>query len=126
MSQTIEIKVPDIGNFKDVAVIEIAVKAGDQVEKEQALISLETDKATMDVPSPAAGVVKQLNIKVGDKVSEGSVILLLESSGAAAAAEKRVCMPIRRTRQSGYSVWNRCTSSQERMRLLPSASPCCV
>src|SRR5512135_323109 len=82
---TIEIKVPDIGGFKDVAVIEIAVKAGDKVEKEQALISLETDKATMEVPSPAAGVVKELKLKVGDKVSEGLVILLLESSAAAPA-----------------------------------------
>lgn len=82
---TIEIKVPDIGGFKGVAVIEIGVKAGDTVEAEQALITLETDKATMDVPSPAAGVVKEMKIKVGDKVSEGSVILLLESSAAAAA-----------------------------------------
>ena len=79
MSQTIEIKVPDIGNFKNVAVIEISVKAGEQVAKEQALVSLETDKATVDVPSPAAGVVKQIKIKVGDKVSEGSVILTLET-----------------------------------------------
>ena len=80
MSQTIEIKVPDIGGFKGVAVIEIAVKAGDTVEKEQALITLETDKATMDVPSPAAGVVKEMKVKVGDRVSEGSVILLLEAA----------------------------------------------
>src|SRR5487761_1968896 len=86
MSQTIEIKVPDIGNFKEVAVIEIAVKAGDTVEKEQGLITLETDKATMDVPSPAAGVIKQLKIKVGDKVGEGSVILTLETSDVAAPA----------------------------------------
>jgi dihydrolipoamide dehydrogenase len=85
MSQTIEIKVPDIGGFKGVAVIEIAVKAGDTVEQEQSLISLETDKATMDVPSPVAGVVKELKVKVGDKVSEGSIILLLESSAAAPA-----------------------------------------
>jgi dihydrolipoamide dehydrogenase len=85
MSQIIEIKVPDIGNFKSVAVIEIAVKPGDKVEKEQALVSLETDKATVDVPSPVAGVVKQIKIKVGDKVSEGSVILTLESSAAAPA-----------------------------------------
>jgi dihydrolipoamide dehydrogenase len=82
---TIEIKVPDIGGFKDVAIIEIAVKAGDSVEAEQTLITLETDKATMDVPTPTAGVVKELKVKVGDKVGEGSVILLLESSGAAAA-----------------------------------------
>ncbi|BBJ00321.1 dihydrolipoyl dehydrogenase [Ferrigenium kumadai] len=79
MSQTIEIKVPDIGGFKGVAVIEIAVKPGDSIEKEQTLITLETDKATMDVPSPAAGVVKELKVKVGDKISEGSAILLLES-----------------------------------------------
>jgi len=76
---TIEIKVPDIGGFKGVAIIEIGVKAGDSIEQEQTLITLETDKATMDVPAPAAGVVKELKVKVGDKVSEGSVILMLES-----------------------------------------------
>ena len=89
MSQTIEVKVPDIGDFKDVAVIEIFVKAGEQVEAEQSLITLETDKAAMEVPCPATGVVKALKVKVGDKVSEGSVILTLESSATAAApAEK--------------------------------------
>jgi dihydrolipoamide dehydrogenase len=82
MSQTIAVKVPDIGDFKDVAVIEILVKVGDTVEAEQSLITLETDKAAMEVPSPAAGVVKELKIKVGDKVSEDSVILTLESSSA--------------------------------------------
>jgi len=82
MSQTIEVKVPDIGDFKDVAVIEVFVKAGEKVEAEQSLITLETDKAAMEVPSPAAGVVKELKVKVGDKVSEGSVILTLESSSA--------------------------------------------
>jgi len=80
MSQTIEVKVPDIGDFKDVAVIEIFVKAGEQVEAEQSLITLETDKAAMEVPCPATGVVKALKVKVGDKVSEGSVILTLESA----------------------------------------------
>lgn len=78
MSQTIEVKVPDIGDFKGVAVIEVFVKAGDKVEAEQSLITLETDKAAMEVPSPTAGVVKALKVKVGDKVSEGSVILTLE------------------------------------------------
>ena len=88
----IEIKVPDIGGFKGVAVIEIAVKAGDSVEKEQTLITLETDKATMEVPSPAAGVVKEMKVKLNDKVSEGSVILMLDevreakSEGQAAPA----------------------------------------
>ncbi len=79
MSQTIEVKIPDIGDFKDIAIIEIAVKAGDKVEKEQSLITLETDKAAMEVPSPFAGTVKEMKIKVGDKVSEGSVILTLET-----------------------------------------------
>ncbi|MEM5385399.1 dihydrolipoyl dehydrogenase [Paraburkholderia phymatum] len=83
-----EIKVPDIGDYKDVPVIEIAVKAGDRVEKEQSLITLESDKATMDVPSPAAGVVKEVKVKVGDAVSEGTVIVLLEGAGAPAAAPK--------------------------------------
>jgi dihydrolipoamide dehydrogenase len=78
MSQTIEVKVPDIGDFKDIAIIEISVKPGDTVEKEQSLVTLETDKAAMEIPSPAAGVVKSMSIKVGDKVSEGSVILMLE------------------------------------------------
>ena len=91
MIQTIAVKVPDIGNFKDVAVIEVMVKAGDAVEAEQSLITLETDKATMDVPSPVAGVVKELKIKVGDNVSEGSLILMLESS---ATASPSVTVPI--------------------------------
>jgi len=86
MSQIIEIKVPDIGGFKDIAVIEIAVKVGDSIEKEQTLITLETDKATMDVPAPEAGVVKAMKVNVGDKISEGSVILMLESSAAAPVA----------------------------------------
>lgn len=86
MSQIIEVKVPDIGGFKGVAVIEIAVKVGDKVEKEQSLISLETDKATMEVPCPTAGIIKELKVKIGDKVAEGSVILLMESSDASAPA----------------------------------------
>ncbi len=76
-----EVKVPDIGDFKDVPVIEIMVKAGDQVKAEDSLVSLESDKATMDVPSPGGGTVKELKVKVGDKVSEGSVILLLDGGG---------------------------------------------
>jgi dihydrolipoamide dehydrogenase len=82
MSQTIEVKVPDIGDFKDVAVIEVFVKAGDKVQAEQSLITLETDKAAMEVPCPVAGVVKALKVKVGDKVSKDRVILTLESSSA--------------------------------------------
>ncbi len=79
MSSIIEVKVPAIGDFKGVAVIELFVKVGDSVTKEQSLLTLETDKAAMEVPSPAAGVVKELKVKLGDKVSEGSVILMLES-----------------------------------------------
>src|ERR1700704_3142371 len=82
----IEVKVPDIGDFTDVPVIELFVKPGDTVKAEDSLVTLESDKATMDVPAPSAGVVKELMVKVGDKVSEGSVILLLEAAGGAAAA----------------------------------------
>ncbi|MCO8409506.1 biotin/lipoyl-containing protein, partial [Burkholderia multivorans] len=83
---TLEVKVPDIGDYKDVPVIEIGVKVGDTVEKEQSLVTLESDKATMDVPSPAAGVVKDIKVKVGDTVSEGTLIVLLDAAGAAPAA----------------------------------------
>src|SRR5207237_7044563 len=86
MAAAIEVKVPDIGDFKDVPVIEVLIKAGDRVKPEDPLVTLESDKATMDVPSPAAGTVKALKVKVGDKVSEGSVILLLETAGGARAA----------------------------------------
>jgi pyruvate dehydrogenase E2 component (dihydrolipoamide acetyltransferase) len=80
------VTVPDIGDFKDVEVIEVLVKPGDAVTKEQSLITLESDKATMEIPSPAAGVVKELKVKVGDRVSEGSPVLVIES-GAGAGAE---------------------------------------
>ncbi|MEW9622649.1 dihydrolipoyl dehydrogenase [Rhodanobacter geophilus] len=83
MANTIEVKVPDIGGHDNVPVIEVLVKAGDTVTKEQSLITLESDKATMEVPSSAAGTVKELKVKVGDEVSEGAVILLLEVAGAA-------------------------------------------
>ncbi len=79
----VEIKVPDIGDFKSVDVIEILVKPGDRVDKEQSLISLESDKATMEIPSTHAGVVGEIKVKVGDKVAEGSVILLLDSVASA-------------------------------------------
>ncbi len=80
---TLEIKVPDIGDFKDVPIIEVFVKPGDAVKAEDPLISLESDKATMDVPSPAAGTVKDLKVKVGDRVSQGKVILVLDAAAAA-------------------------------------------
>ncbi|MFC3338967.1 dihydrolipoyllysine-residue acetyltransferase [Paracandidimonas soli] len=91
MSATIEVKVPDIGDVKDVEVIEVLVAVGDKVEKEQSLVTVESDKASMEVPSSHAGTVKSLKVKLGDKVSEGSVILELDAdaaSGDAAPAAK--------------------------------------
>ena len=85
MSNLIEVKVPDIGDFKDVPVIEVLVKPGDRVKAEDALVTLESDKATMDVPAPREGTVKEIKVKVGDKVSEGSLILMLDATGAALA-----------------------------------------
>ena len=85
MSTLIELKVPDIGGHSNVDVIEVFIKAGDSVAKDDALVTLETDKATMDVPADAAGVVKEVKIAVGSKVSEGDVIALIEASAAAAA-----------------------------------------
>ncbi len=86
MSDAVEIKVPDIGDFDQVPVIEIHVAPGDEVAPEDPLITLESDKATMDVPAPQAGTVQELKVSVGDTVSEGSVILTLAGAGAAADA----------------------------------------
>ena len=85
MSQVIEVRIPDIGDFRNIPVIEVLVKPGDAVGREDPLVTLESDKATMEVPSPAAGIVRDLKIKVGDKVSEGSAVLTLEAADAAAA-----------------------------------------
>jgi dihydrolipoamide dehydrogenase len=89
MASVREVKVPDIGDFKDVEVIEVLVKPGDTVAKEQSLISLESDKATMEIPSPAAGVVKELKVKVGDKVSQGTAILTVDEKGEATKEDKK-------------------------------------
>src|SRR5476649_2039183 len=85
MAGSIEVKVPDIGDFKEVGVIEVLVAPGDKVEKEGSLITVESDKATMEIPSPVSGIVKELKVKVGDKVAEGSLILTLEESAAGQA-----------------------------------------
>ena len=85
MANTIEVKVPDIGDYTDVPVIEILVAVGDTVKKDQGLVTLESDKATLEVPSSAAGVVKELKVKLGDTLSEGSVVAILEAEGAADA-----------------------------------------
>ncbi len=82
---TIEVQVPDIGDFDEVAVIELLVKPGDTVKAEQSLITVESDKASMEIPSSAAGVVKELRVQLGDKVKQGSVVLVLEAAGSASA-----------------------------------------
>ncbi|MFT3849449.1 MAG: dihydrolipoyl dehydrogenase [Propionivibrio sp.] len=87
MSQIIEVKVPDIGNFHDVPIIELCVEAGATVSAEDPLLTLESDKATIDIPAPAAGVVKEFKVKVGDKVSEGTLVALIEIVAAAATME---------------------------------------
>ena len=100
MANAIEVKVPDIGDFKNIPVIEVLIKPGDAVRAEDPLVTLESDKATMDVPSPSAGVVKEIKLKIGDKVSEGALVLLLEageaddSAPAAAAAPAAVPAPV--------------------------------
>ena len=81
----VEVKVPDIGDFKEVEVIEVMVKPGDTIKVDQSLLTVESDKASMEIPSSAAGVVKELKVKVGDKVGEGSLVLLLEAADAVAA-----------------------------------------
>jgi len=87
MSKTIEVKVPDIGDFKDVEVIEVMVKPGDRIAAEASLVTVESDKATMEIPSPFAGVVRELRVKVGAKVSEGSPLLVLEAAEESAPAK---------------------------------------
>ena len=87
MTQTVEVKVPDIGDFKDVPIIEMLVKVGDQVKAEDPLITIESDKATVDVPSPVSGVITELKLKVGDTVSEGTLIGLIDSAAAAGGVD---------------------------------------
>ena len=104
MSQIIEIKVPDIGDYKDVPVIEVLVKAGDKIEKEQSIVVLESDKATMDVPSSHAGIVKDVKVKVGDTLSEGSVVITLEEGAAAPASPTQVAAPVSAPTNSGGAL----------------------
>src|ERR1700756_4199797 len=85
MAASVQVKVPDIGDFRDVQVIEILVKPGQAIKAEQSLITLESDKASMEIPSPTAGIVRELKVKLGDKVSEGSPILELEPASAPSA-----------------------------------------
>ena len=90
----LEVKVPDIGDFKDVPVIEVLVKVGDRVKAEDSLITLESDKATLDIPAPVAGTVMEIKVKIGDRVKEGSPIVLLNTETASATAtEARQAAP---------------------------------
>src|SRR5690348_8473000 len=93
MSKTIELKVPDIGDFHDVPVIEVLVKAGDRVEKDQSLVTLESAKATMEVPASAAGVIKEVKVKVGDNVEQGAVIAVVEAKGDTGATPADAAPP---------------------------------
>jgi dihydrolipoamide dehydrogenase len=116
MSNLIDVKVPDIGDFKDIPVIEVLVKVGDTVKKEDSLVSLESDKATMEVPSSAAGVVKEIKVKIGDKVSEGSVVVLLEQSQSASAASNTSTKSSSTREQVSPSVQAQFESTKERIK----------
>src|SRR6185295_3731916 len=93
MGAMTEVKVPDIGDFTEVPVIEVLVKPGDRVKPEDSLVTLESDKATLDIPAPVGGTVKELKVQVGDKVSEGTLILLIDGAGDAPAAAATPKMP---------------------------------
>src|SRR5947199_10666316 len=93
MMSTVEVKVPNIGDFAEVEVIEVMVKVGDTIKVDQSLITVESDKASMEIPSSHAGVVKEMKVKVGDKVSEGSVLLSMEAEGAGQAAPSKAAPP---------------------------------
>ncbi len=97
MAETVELRVPDIGDFDAVEVIEVLIAPGDQVAEEQSLITLESDKATMEVPSSHAGTIREVLVKVGDKVSEGDLIARLELSGSqppATAPQEKAVEPV--------------------------------
>ena len=91
MAGPVEVKVPDIGDFSDVPVIEVLVSVGDTVAVDQGLVTLESDKATMEVPSSAAGVVREVRVKEGDSVSEGQVVVVLDDEGEGAGGSGDVC-----------------------------------
>jgi dihydrolipoamide dehydrogenase len=113
MASIIEVRVPDIGDFKNVPVIDVLVKPGDRVNREDSLITLESDKATMDVPSPFAGVVKALQVKVGDKVSEGTPILTLEAADAETETGSSLRSPSAEKAGSGGAAASAATIPQD-------------
>src|SRR5258708_5281470 len=99
MATLVEVKVPDIGDFKDVPVIEVLIKPGDAVKREAGLVTLESDKATMEVPSPVGGVVKEIKVNVGDKVSEGSLLLPVDADASPAGVA-----PAQKIKEGGHST----------------------
>ena len=113
MSDLMEIRVPDIGDFKDVPIIEILVKPGDVVRPEDPLLTLESDKATMEVPSPAAGTLRELKVRVGDKVGKGTLIALLETSSAATS-------PVPAAAAASINTWVSFESVPKASRVNPS------
>ncbi len=117
----IEVLVPDIGDFKDVEVIEVLVKPGDTIAKDQSLITVESDKASMEIPSSAAGVVKELRIKLGDKVSKGSAVLSLEASSSRSGSVPRPRLRRRRVhrRRRLYRLAASATAS-DRLSISPT------
>jgi len=130
MANAIEVKVPDIGDFKNIPVIEVLVKPGDTIKAEDSLVTLESDKSTMDVPSPAAGVVKEVKLKVGDKVSAGALVLTLEAGEAeapqpAAAAAKPEATPAPAAPQPGKSV-PKAQPAAAQPAAAPAAAPAAV
>ena len=126
MATPIEVLVPDIGGFKDVSVIEVLVKDGQQIDKESPLITLETEKATMDVPAPAAGRVAQVKLKRGDKVSEGSLILMLEADAGAkteSAAPKPASIPSAQAAPTAPTAASKPASSPEPSAAVAASAP---
>src|SRR5215217_527875 len=124
-TDAIEVKVPDIGDFSGVPVIEVHVAAGDTVAPEDPLITLESDKATMDVPSPAEGVVERLAVSVGDEVSEGDLILTLSGDGAAqpGAAEDQQAADVQQQEPSPAEVSGAAAAAQASAQAAPAAAP---
>ncbi len=119
----IEIKVPDIGDFKEVEVIELLVKPGDTVKAEQSLITVESDKASMEIPSSAAGVVKELKVKLGDKVAEGSLILMLEANDAAATPAPATPAPAASTPATAASAASAASAAAAAAPVAAAAAP---
>lgn len=103
MAEIKQVVVPDIGDYKDVSIIEVMVKVGDTVSAEDSLVTLETDKAAMDVPSPYAGVIKEMKVKLGDKVSQGSVLLSLECADSSAPSVEATPSPVKSADESAHS-----------------------